>query len=170
MPQTKKSIAHRVFRWLSDVALKALAVFAILSGAFYVYANHLTWPAEPHPPRGLIATFVGISQSPYSGTNMDYSLANDLCRNDARPGVLGSHICSAEELINSYQSPVQAILSQTGVAFINNGPPGYIQYLINDCSGWRTNSPTTFGSVWNFTTQSGSSTACNQSLPFACCR
>jgi hypothetical protein len=79
-------------------------------------------------------------------------------------------------MINSYNENKASLTGKTGMAWINNGPPGYVLYTTNDCSGWQTANQTTFGSVWSFTNiTTGVSTKlpmvvpCHQSIPFACC-
>lgn len=123
---------------------------------------------DPAPVR--IATFVGFSPSVPNGNRLGYLNANDQCSSLGGAALNESHICTAQEIINTYVSDEAAVTGVSGQAWINNGPPGYIENVVNDCSGWRNDTATTFGSIWNFTNDSGSITPCNIALPFACCK
>lgn len=85
----------------------------------------------------------------------------------------GSHVCSAKEIINSYE---YNIALPAGKAWINNGPPAYVSDVSNDCNGWSSDNngdnPTSFsvyGSIWNFDKKQSLMATCGRSLPIACC-
>ena len=120
-------------------------------------------------PSGM-GVFVGLSPSPFDGNRSGYSSANNNCYNGT--GVLaGSHICTASEIINSYNKNISLVTTQSGKAWINNGPPGYISNVVNDCNGWSSNNSAIFGSIWLFDTYDKSLISpCNQTLQFACCK
>ncbi len=83
----------------------------------------------------------------------------------------GMHICSAQEIINSYENGVSAVTNATGVAWINNGPPAHTDTFVNDCGGWTSKDPAQYGAVWNFTSRQGGIQPCNAANHgFACCR
>ncbi|MBU1017805.1 hypothetical protein KKA33_02130 [Patescibacteria group bacterium] len=96
-----------------------------------------------------------------------YKSADALCDPTV---VANSHVCTAEEVINAYVMDADTLTGKSGLAWINNGPPGYVKYVTNDCNGWTTNTSTIFGSVWSFDADASFITPCNQNIPFACCK
>ncbi len=127
-------------------------------------------------------TFVGLTTNSYMPTNVgSYYAADNKCSSD--PLYPGSHVCRAEEMLESVSCSVAGdpIRSQgTGFtlgAWINAGPPGFTSYT-NDCFGWTWTaaSPAAWGRTWKFDNTTGgygSSTGCNISSPglkYACCR
>lgn len=116
--------------------------------------------------------YVGKTPASYDGNAGGYAAANALC--DA--AFDGSHLCSAREIINSYEYDTSGpITSATGDAWINNGPPAYIEDLSNDCNGWKSNDSnpaySTYGSTWKLdgTQRLSLISFCSRTLPFACC-
>lgn len=172
MPRAKKSLSSAVTHHVREVFLTALPIFLILIGAVYVYATGISWPQEPYAPTGLEAVFVGVSAAPYTTVFTNYANANDTaCKNNTNATIQGSHICTADEIMHSYNDSVAAVLSQTGAAWINNGPPGHEQTPLNDCVGWTSKNPAQRGAIWNFTGKKASLMTCNvTTLPFACCK
>ena len=154
--------------WLKDVWLKTLAVFLFLGLGFYAYAA-VSWPtSDPNPTTGVVGVFVGKSSSAYSAS-VGYQSANQYCSN----AFTKSHICTAMEIQNSYNhvAPGSAIMSYNGAPlWVNNGPPGYVKYVTNDCSGWKSKVSTIFGSVWDFSQDASYVTPCNKTRYFACCK
>jgi hypothetical protein len=117
--------------------------------------------------KGLAAKYVGLTAIK-KGANGGYANADAFCT----PVSAGSHICTAKDMTNSYVSGVT--MPSSGVAWINNGPPGYVKYVTNDCDGWNSSLKTIFGSVWNFSKKASYVADCGQSvtggIPFACCK
>ena len=167
----KKRKIKNIINWLKDAVLKSLVILLVVVFGYYAYAQ-ITWPADnPNPVSGVVGMFVGTTPptSFYDGDSGGYENANDFCGNVE----VGSHICTAMEMINSYnhKNAESAINdATTGMAWINNGPPGYVKYVTNDCNGWQTAESTVFGSIWDFSENSSFITPCNQSLFFACCK
>lgn len=114
-----------------------------------------------------ISYFMDITGPSIGDVNPNgYQSADDLCEGV----IVDSHVCTAEEIINAYVMDADTLTGKTGLAWINNGPPGYVKYVTNDCNGWNTNVSTIFGSVWSFTAHASFITPCNQNIPFACCK
>jgi len=120
---------------------------------------------------GLMAEFVGLTVNT-NGSVGGYTQADNLCG----AVIVGSHVCSSEEIINSYRVNASALTGVNNSAWINNGPPGYIKYPNNDCSslsgggGWTEGvDEEIFGSIWNFSRKEFKVRTCNSSIPFACC-
>ena len=115
---------------------------------------------------GGVGVYVGSTSSTYNGNHGGYVAANGYCNAQ----YAGSHVCSTTEIINSYNvDPTGPIAGLSQSSWINNGPPGYIAYVANDCAGWQSNSNTVFGYVWNGNTDASLVTPCNQTRTFACC-
>lgn len=102
--------------------------------------------------------------APFDGAQGGYVNVDNLCNGV----VTGSHVCTAAEVILSYALGVS--VPNSGSVWINNGPPGYVKYVTNDCNGWQTNASTIFGSIWNFSSDASFVTPCNLSRAFACCK
>lgn len=120
---------------------------------------------------GSFGRFVGSTLTLTKGNIGGYTAANALCTAFSAD----SHVCSANEIINSYEyDSTGPIASATGNAWINNGPPAYISDLSNDCKGWTSNEPvsdgySSYGSTWKFGTKTSLISHCSRSLPVACC-
>lgn len=110
--------------------------------------------------------FVGETKSAYDGKRNGYVDANSICSVD----LPGSHICDSSEMINSYNTGSAQINSLTDSVWINNGPPGYIVNVANDCSGWQSSSSTVFGYVWDGQKDASFITPCNMQRAYACCQ
>lgn len=148
---------------------QGLVIALVATGALYAYATVVSWPPEPAAPTGLEAVFVGVSGSKYTAALAGYKAASDKCSDTT--GLTGSHICTADEIIHSYNLGLAAVLGQTGAAWINNGPPGYDKTLVNDCGGWKSKEASTWGSVWRFSDKNAKIMTCNVStISFACCK
>ncbi|MFH0838245.1 MAG: hypothetical protein V1880_03190 [Patescibacteria group bacterium] len=117
-----------------------------------------------------VGMYVGMSASALNGSRTNYTIANDQCKLGA--GVLaGSHICTAMEMIASYNNdPTGPVASLAQSVWVNNGPPGYISNVANDCEGWNSNGSTIFGYVWDGVKDSSYVTPCNLTRKFACCK
>ena len=111
--------------------------------------------------------FVGLTAFQYDGSRGGYKTANDLCISNYS----GSHICTSDEIINSYVVNATTLSGVSGSAWINHGPPAYINYVANDCNGWADNSNgTIFATLWNFTNKNFKVATCNLQRKFACCK
>ncbi|PIZ73646.1 hypothetical protein COY07_01690 [Candidatus Peregrinibacteria bacterium CG_4_10_14_0_2_um_filter_43_11] len=168
----KNKIRSKVLRWLLDVLPKGIAVFAIATGAFYVYASSVSFPdVDPYPLNGIVGQFVGVTDSNYSSSINGYSDANKECSVNTQ-GLEDSHICTAMELFNSYNTDANStVLDQTGDAWFNNGPPGHDQTLSNDCQGWTSKQHKDYASIWKFDSQRALIFFCDKTdYPFACCK
>jgi len=126
------------------------------------------------PPLSSIGgLFVGLTAS-YTGnlnnaTQTGYAAAANQCD----LAFTDSHICTSHEIMHSYSK--NAMSSTTGMAWVNNGAPGYIKSLSNDCSGWTSNYTATYGSVINIDksgliANSFYSQPCVTAYSFACCK
>lgn len=121
------------------------------------------------PSGGGIGSYVGKSVVAKKGNAGSYNLANNECSLGAG-ALAGSHVCSADEIIRSYNDPANAINPEAESLWFNNGPPGYIINVSNDCKGWNSISSTVFGSVWNATQKASYITSCDLSRKYACCK
>ncbi len=126
----------------------------------------LTAFALPPPVSdGYFGVYTGSTASTYNGNQGSYEAANAFCDADHS----GSHICTALEMVNSYNNLPGAITGLAESVWVNNGPPGYISNVTNDCSGWKSNGSTIFGYVWDGTQDASFVTPCNLMRKFACC-
>ena len=123
-----------------------------------------SWPAAD------TGRYVGISQTALNGNRGGYTAANDECRLSPIIALAGSHICTAMEVIATYNNDPAALASLIGSVWVNNGPPGYISNVANDCEGWKSNGSTIFGYVWDGVKDSSYVTPCNLTRKFACCK
>ena len=161
----KKNRIKNVSQAFVGSMLKGLIVFAVFSTALYAYA--VSYPTQPNPISGVVGTFVGETGGVYNGANAsDYETANGYC--DAL--VADSHVCTPMEMINTYNHNPSALTGETASFWVNNGPPGYISNLNNDCNGWSSSDSATFGSVWNTTKDASFVTSCDLSRAYACCK
>ena len=148
---------------------KGILIFAIFGFALYAYAA-ITYPPEPGPVTGIVGQFTGLSATS-DGSAGGYAGVNGVCDT----AFSGSHVCTAMEVINTYNHNPVFLAGASGQAWINDGPPGHHETLSNDCKGWSFNlaSEGGFGryaSVWHFTSHKALIQFCNESLPFACCK
>ncbi len=118
------------------------------------------WPGDS-------ASYVGKTTNVYDGNRGGYFSARNLCDSD----FIGTHVCSANEMIHSYDvNPSGPIASLSGSVWVNNGPPSYIENLTNDCQGWNATAGTIFGYVWDGSKNASYVTPCNMTRSFACCK
>lgn len=190
----KKKTLSKSVHWLKDAALKALVVLLLVTAGFYTYAA-INWPAaDPNDVSGIVGKFVGDSVDTSRSGNLgtfeaaiDYAQANDYCSTNTDSNITGSHVCTPDEMINSYNhgapgvSPIFTYCpggaacpaGNSATLWINNGPPAFTANA-NDCKGWlETSSPASnpnYGTVWNFQTSSGGLLPCRTSKAYACCR
>ena len=174
----------KILKAILSPVIKGLAIFAIFGLAVYVYAS-LDWPDDqPNPVTGVVGQFIGITETKFT-IPQDYETANNYCKtgNVVTPtGPLtdtDSHICSPMELISSYNHSNSAVKTQTGVALVNNGPPGYTSFS-NDCLGWSNTTGNygglpVYGAIWDFTKKFGKLSNCGDivatsNYSFACCK
>jgi hypothetical protein len=109
--------------------------------------------------------FAFLSSTGYASSITGYAGAtglNSICTTtDAN-----SHVCSADEIIASYDAADPVVLAQTtGIGIINNGPPGYTVFA-NDCNGWtargqRYLGTEAFGAAWYFADKNSSLVRCD---------
>jgi hypothetical protein len=176
----KQKISSTLYSWIKDAGLKSAVFFLILAGGIYAYAQ-ISWPAaNPNPVTGVVGMFVGATTQTYDAP-ADYSTVNNLCANNVTdPNLAGSHVCTPDEMMNSYnhgtsQALVNTFFASTGKAtlWINSGPPGFAANA-NDCKGWtKIDSPSAnrnFGRVWNFQDKYGNLLDCTTGKSFACCK
>jgi len=135
------------------------------------------------------SVFVGLSANYNAGVDGNvggYKSANDLCVS----AYSGSHICTASELISTYSlsdadSNKQMLITVKNLgaanpgyvnAWINHGPPGYVDKLANDCNGWQYNNYDVSAGIWSFGQDGNASynkamlQSCEFINPFACCK
>jgi len=118
--------------------------------------------------------FTGFTPISYTGNlnngaTKGYGAADGLCNS----AFASSHVCTSQEIMYSYSK--NAMSTATGMAWVNNGAPGYIKSLSNDCSGWTSNYTATYGSVINIDkpgllANSFYSQPCVTAYKFACCK
>lgn len=135
----------------------------------------------PNGPKmtGSQGHFVGLSLGTYDGNDFGgYEGAISVCNqlpkcNSADPND-GCHICTAQEIVYSYENNLPD-MPGSGWGWINSGPPGYFSSLSNDCNGWtsgNTESPyfSIYGAKWGFAEKYAKITSCDQELQIACCK
>jgi hypothetical protein len=162
----KKSRIKIVSNALLSASLRGLAFFAVFGMALYTYAA-VNYPDQPTAVTGVVGLYVGRTSSLLNGDRNGYSDVNTLC-DDAYSG---SHVCTAIEMINTYNhNPTGPLSSESESLWINNGPPGYISDVANDCGGWQTRYPATYGAVWDTSQDASFIASCYSTRRFACCR
>lgn len=119
----------------------------------------------PPPSDDYFGVYTGSTSSAYNGSQGGYEAANAYCQAD-HPG---SHICTASEMINSYNNTPGPITGLAESVWVNNGPPGYVVYRSNDCNGWQLSDSAKFGSVWDGVQDASFVTPCNMTRKYACC-
>ncbi len=116
---------------------------------------------------GLIATFVGMTSGSYDGDQEGYKNVTELCA-----GQYGnSHVCTAQEMINSYNKNVVPVLTGK-VAWINVAGPGNVSPAVNDCNGWSDDYSTGdyYGTAWVFDASAAGVAPCNATFSYTCCK
>jgi hypothetical protein len=141
--------------------------------------HSVTFPVGPSLASSF-SRFVGVTPITYTGKIISngktgYAAAQDTCE-FFYPG---SHMCSANEIINSIEYGIT--LPSSGKAWINNGPPAYIFDVSNDCFGWQTDISNAldfkvnpdvysiYGSIWNFSGNYSRMSTCDQQFNISCC-
>lgn len=115
-----------------------------------------------------ISSFVTSTPVAYNGSRGGYSSANALCS----ALVAGSHVCTAEEILNTINSGATANIPINNTLWISNGPPGYTVNA-NDCIGWTDAASTSFAPVWVKLASGdgfGALDRCNSTRRYACCK
>lgn len=175
----KNKSTRKIANWFKDVGLKSFAILLLVAAGFYTYAQ-VAFPTDsPNPVSGVVGQFVGESTNPYTGS-AGYATANKLCADSPDPNINGSHICTPDEMENSYNhgTPASPITSYTNppsnTLWINGGPPGFTANA-NDCQGWiETTNPIdnpNYGVVWDFALERGEVRPCDiPAKKFACCK
>jgi hypothetical protein len=168
----KKQTLFNLFNWLKDAGLKALVILLVVTAGFYAYAQ-IVWPGtEPNPVSGVVGMFVGESAAPFDGDKVrNYETATKACRVAHE----GSHVCTPDEMINTYNHNLSLFSGVSDKLWINSGPPAYTETLSNDCSGWQVNTSNFYGAVWNFdgapfVPNSAYIQPCSANYRFACCK
>lgn len=118
--------------------------------------------------------YVGVSAST-TGNNSNYgfgyAVANNIC--STTPGILGSHVCTTNEMLNTII--VGGTMPNNGtILWIFNGPPGYHATKSNDCDGRTNSAANVYGAVWHkistYPNGRGMISQCDSIIPFACCK
>lgn len=165
-----KKIIKKSFKFIVDSALRSLAVFLILGMTVVAYAyvvDGISWPDQgPGKVTGVVGMFVGVSDDISAGSVGGYKLANNKCESSFS----GSHICTATEIINTYNNNSSVFDGFTESFWINSGPPAYTVNAPNDCNGWKTESGSSFATAWNFTLNQGLASSCALPQKFTCCK
>lgn len=122
-----------------------------------------------------VSYFATVTSATYNGDNNGnpgYAYAHALCNTQ----LTGSHVCSAEEILNT----IRDNQPMPGVdVWVFNGPPGYTA-MANDCDGRRSavgsGTYTAYSSYWQMSDSSylphgrGLLHTCEKSIKFACCK
>ncbi len=174
-----KNKLQKVLKFIADSAIRSLAVFLILGasvGAYAYMSGGVNWPDNaPSSVTGVVGMFVGTTADVdptkvFNGSQGGYNAANEKCNT----AFVGSHICTAAEIINTYNNNESIVNNSTGRAWINNGPPGFLDTPANDCVGWTKQSNDKYGYSWIFELGAfknhASLDTCNNPSPFACCK
>lgn len=176
MKKTKKSSIF--LAWTKDVLLKSFAIFILVAAGIFTYAQ-INFPDDaPNDVSGVVGMFVGESEDAFTAST-SYAVANAKCRDHStNADIAGSHICTPDEMINSYnhgEIGVAPIYGQAGTLWVNNGPPAFTA-TANDCNGWTRPEPgvdvnnLNYGTVWNFNDQAGGLLPCTNTKGWACCK
>lgn len=120
----------------------------------------------------VVTAFAGLAtkSGEYNGLQSGYTGINTVCNTQ----FTGSHVCGADEMLVIARNP-SSLNGTSGYAWINTGSAGFKDNLmVNDCSGWTSNSNSAIGSIWNFnlaSTNGGSVmlSQCNAARKIACC-
>jgi len=174
----KKVKKITVLNWLKDVGLKSFAILVLVVAGFTAYAQ-INFPADaPNDVSGVVGMFVGESDGPFDNSVNSYYDANILCRDHSTDSdIAGSHICTPDEIINSYnhgELGVSPVFAQAVALWVNNGPPAFTANA-NDCGGWGQHDGgpdgnKNFGTQWNFDGKRGLLKRCEIGAKFACCK
>lgn len=173
----KKVKKITILHWLKDAGLKAFAILVLVIAGFTAYAQ-INFPTDaPNDVSGVVGVFVGASDGFFDNSVNSYVDANTLCRDHSNNDIKGSHICTPDEMINSYnhgELNVSPVYGQTDPLWVNNGPPAYTANA-NDCGGWgqHDGGPVdnkNFGTQWNFNDKRGLLKRCTTGDGFACCK
>jgi hypothetical protein len=132
----------------------------------------ITLPKGP-TMQGPFGRYSGVTAATNGKITNGYAGARELCN----AAVANSHVCTADEIIRSYEhSSAYSLPTPTGYVWVDNGPPAYISDVSNDCMGWTDDNSTAvsrgysvYGSIWDSTAKSAFMTTCDQSIPVACC-
>jgi len=114
------------------------------------------------------SVFAGLTTaSNYNGDQGGYRNVTERCNVDYP----GSHVCTAQEMITSYNVNVVPALPNK-VAWINVAGPGNVNPAVNDCNGWRDkyDSGDYYGTAWVFNVSAAGVAPCNATFSYACCR
>jgi hypothetical protein len=126
---------------------------------------------------GSFGHFVGVTGTAVDGALTGQSSGGGYAGMKAQCNSFfaGSHVCSAKEIIYSYEEkpsgPISNPLYSSAIAWINNGPPAYTKTVSNDCSSWADKTTKVFGAIWLFanTNKYGLISPCKFSYAVACC-
>jgi hypothetical protein len=132
-------------------------------------------PSSGWSSAGYFATVTTATYSGNNNNNPGYAYAHAQCNDQ----LAGTHVCSAEEILNTIRENDPNKPMPTVDVWIFNGPPGYTA-MANDCDGRRSNigsgTNTAYGSYWQMSDSvylphgRGLLYTCEKSLRFACCR
>lgn len=162
----KKSALKKFFRFVLNNSVKGLVIFLAFGTAAYVYA--ITYPAtQPNDVSGVVGLFVNATPTAYNGNTVGgYENANEICAKTFEY----SHVCTAMEMTNTYNHAPALLNGLTESYWINQGSPGNLTDVNNDCRGWKSGLSTDFGSVWNTQKDASYITSCDLSRKIACCK
>lgn len=131
----------------------------------------LSW-STPSAPGLFVGVTAAVATGSLSyGADTGYKAGDDICTNDPKPALSGSHMCSAAEILHTISTNLSS-LATSGYAWVNNGAQG----IANDCQGHSSSAlDTDSGSIWSFTnTGDGGQaylTPCDPATaPLACCK
>jgi hypothetical protein len=137
--------------------------------------NNCFDPSSGWSSAGYFATVTTATYSGNNNNNPGYAFAHARCNDQ----LAGTHVCSAEEILNTIRENDPNKPMPTVDVWIFNGPPGYTA-MANDCDGRRSNigsgTNTAYGSYWQMSDSvylphgRGLLYTCEKSLKFACCK
>lgn len=173
---------NKFLNLIKDSALKSIVILLVVIVGFYAYAS-INWPSDPNPVSGVVGMFVGSTETVFS-TPSDYKTVNGWCETgtiitpDGNVDGIGAHVCTPDEMINSYNHGNDNSVIKTFYTahndipflWINSGPPAYA-FNANDCEGWTNNTSKDSGTAWDMEFHSGFLQDCNENTTqFACCK
>jgi hypothetical protein len=123
---------------------------------------------------GGASSFLGLTGASNGvlSTPVGYLGAKEICE-AAFPLNPNAHMCTVHELTQALMNGETVLDPTKPQVWINNGAPGYISTLSNDCQGWTDETNGSYGSVLARHPSTGAIrfliNTCDMSFPVACC-
>jgi len=150
---------------IQSATLWGLVFFGTFGMALFAYA--VGFPnTQPNPASGVVGMYVGSTPNVYQGVTGSYEAVNALCTAEFD----NSHVCTATEMINTYNHNPSALNGVVSRFWVNGGMLVNGNAMANDCNGWTTKDATRFGQVWDASQAQGFTSSCDMQRAYACCK